>query len=494
MSLHGRGWATLAFVHRWLGASCCFLFLSWFLSGIVMIYVRMPEVTAEDRLSHLLPLAADRLHVGLEEARRVAHQPDTSIVELAMLGDRPVYRFGGVLPVSVFADRPELLAGMSSDQAWRLARQYAPDAPSLLAHGRLASPDQWTLQLPAHFPLYRFSLGDDRRTDIYLSSKTGDVVMRTTRRERRLAYLGPIAHWLYWPVLRRHGGLWTRVVVWSSSLGCVVCLSGLLAGVLRFSPTRAFRVRGQAARSPYAGWMKLHYYAGLSVGIVTLAWTFSGLLSMEPFQALSSEGITAGQRLAVSGVEDPHAPGLREMTEALRAASRSLTPKTLELIWFGGAPYWLATGDASRSVLVSGRPPHEVLDRFRPAQIEEAARRGAPTAGVELEWLHDYDEYYYDRDRMKPLPVLRARYGDAHGTWMYLDPSRGAIALVVRDRDRLNRWLYHGLHSLDPAWLRNRRRLRDLLVVGLSLGGIVGVAASLIPIWRRFRRAIGQQA
>jgi len=63
--------------------------------------------------------------------------------------------------------------------------------------------------------------------------------------------------------------------------------------------------------------------------------------------------------------------------------------------------------------------------------------------------------------------------------------SWAALALV----HRLNRWLYHGLHSLDPAWLRSRRPLWDVLVVGLSLGGIVGVAASLVPAWRRIRRA-----
>ena len=48
MALRGRGWATLAFVHRWLGVCGCLLFLTWFLSGIAMMYVRMPEVTPGD--------------------------------------------------------------------------------------------------------------------------------------------------------------------------------------------------------------------------------------------------------------------------------------------------------------------------------------------------------------------------------------------------------------------------------------------------------------
>lgn len=54
---------------------------------------------------------------------------------------------------------------------------------------------------------------------------------------------------------------------------------------------------------------------------------------------------------------------------------------------------------------------------------------------------------------------------------MYLDPLRGAIGLVVRDRDRLTRWLYHGLHSHDPWWLRSRRPLWDLLSSASALAG-----------------------
>jgi hypothetical protein len=164
----------------------------------------------------------------------------------------------------------------------------------------------------------------------------------------------------------------------------------------------------------------------------------------------------------------------------------------LALTWFGSAPYWLAKGAAGRSVLVSATPPHTAWERFSRAQIEDAARAAAPAlTRVELQWLDDYDEYYYDRDRTKPLPVLRARYDDEQRTWLYFDPSLGAIALVVRDRDRLNRWLYHGLHRFDPAWLRNRRPLRDLLMLGLLVAGTVGVAAILVPTWRRLRRIEG---
>ena len=41
----------LIFVHRWMGVSLCLLFLSWFASGIVLMYWDYPAVSEADRLS-----------------------------------------------------------------------------------------------------------------------------------------------------------------------------------------------------------------------------------------------------------------------------------------------------------------------------------------------------------------------------------------------------------------------------------------------------------
>ena len=41
---------TLYLVHRWLGIATCLLVLMWFVSGLVMLYVPFPKLTAEERL------------------------------------------------------------------------------------------------------------------------------------------------------------------------------------------------------------------------------------------------------------------------------------------------------------------------------------------------------------------------------------------------------------------------------------------------------------
>jgi hypothetical protein len=108
----------------------------------------------------------------------------------------------------------------------------------------------------------------------------------------------------------------------------------------------------------------------------------------------------------------------------------------------------------------------------------------------DVAWLAAYDSYYYDRHDAQPLPVVRVRYRDPQQTWLYLDPGRGVIALKEERLSRVNRWLYHGLHSLDFPALYYKRPLWDIVVIALSTGGLVLSATTLIPAWRRLRRHV----
>jgi hypothetical protein len=80
------------------------------------------------------------------------------------------------------------------------------------------------------------------------------------------------------------------------------------------------------------------------------------------------------------------------------------------------------------------------------------------------------------------------KFNDAASTWLYIDPVRGTIARKEERLSRLNRWLYHGLHSLDFPWLYYRRPLWDIVVIALSIGGCVVSVTSAPTGWRRLRR------
>lgn len=504
------------YLHRWLGIGGSLLFLSWFLSGMVLMYAGMPELTPQERLLGAPPLDLARATVGVNEAAVEAGFTPSSVL-IGMHGDRPVYRFSGANGWSmVYADTGALTGGLSDAAAVAVVRQFNPaHAETATYDTRLTAPDQWTLQSRAFFPLHRVRANDRADTVLYVSDRTAEPVMRTTRRTRRWAYAGAVLHWLYFTPLRSQTALWSDLVIWLSILGCVVAASGLVWGLWRVSPAGRYRLRDSASHTPYAGLMRWHHYGGLVFGVFTFTWVLSGGLSMEPWGWPPSTSPTRLQRQTVAGGAPRLGPltvsGVRDGAAAIAAV---FEPKELEVVHFRGEPYLLAsdprprpeaatlpttlatlaTTRTSDQRLVSVlRPEQGAFPRFENGVFEglaEAAMPGVPI--VDATWLRSYDDYYYDRDDRRTLPVLRVRYGDAVSTWLYFDPFRGAIARKEERLTRLNRWLYHGLHSLDFRFLYAKRPLWDVAVIFLSLGGILVSVTSLWQGWRRVRRHAGR--
>ena len=506
-------WRRFIYTHRWLGIAGGALFVVWFVSGVVMMYARMPGLANEERLARAPALDLDAFKLSPAEAGR-ATAASAERVQVGMLGDRPIYRFdGGRRQTVVFADNGEVFTGLSEDAAREVARRYAPGyIGPIHADGYLTEPDQWTLQAESLRPLHRFALEDDEQTRLYVSDVTGDVVLRTTRRERFWGYLGPVLHWVYFTPLRRNGPIWSEFLIWSSLIGCIMCLTGLVWGLCRLSPTRRFRLKRVSAASPYAGWMKWHHYAGLLFGVVTLTWTYSGLLSMGPFSWFSSPPMSRAQREASTG--GPLRLDLltvESLRDALTAVESQFAPKELDVLQVRGEPYWVAYRPPSEEGAVQWmhaglrprvplpllqrwyvsavHPERGTIERFADEAMTDIAQAAMPGVPVQdAVWLKEYDGYYYDPRGSRPLPVLRIRYADAPGTWLYLDPARGGIVQRSVKVRRLQRWLYQGLHSLDFPFVYFKRPLWDITVVVLSIGGLVLSATTLLPSWRRLRR------
>src|SRR5687767_3977862 len=84
----------LVYTHRWLGIAGCILFVAWFVSGIVMMYARMPGLANEERRARAQPLDLTTATVSPAEAADSFGLEDDR-VQVGMLKGRPVYRFGG---------------------------------------------------------------------------------------------------------------------------------------------------------------------------------------------------------------------------------------------------------------------------------------------------------------------------------------------------------------------------------------------------------------
>jgi hypothetical protein len=86
--------------------------------------------------------------------------------------------------------------------------------------------------------------------------------------------------------------------------------------------------------------------------------------------------------------------------------------------------------------------------------------------------------------------VLRVKLDDPDRTWLYIDPAMSRLVTGFTRRERVQRWFYNGLHSLDFPFLYQRRPLWDIVVVTLCLGGAFLSFIGVVMAGRRVRQAM----
>src|ERR1044072_2418728 len=82
----------LIYTHRWVGIVLTIVFVIWFFSGIVFVYVGMPTLPAEERLRRMEPLDLTKVQLTPSAAAARAGLESPSRVRIAMHEGRPVYR------------------------------------------------------------------------------------------------------------------------------------------------------------------------------------------------------------------------------------------------------------------------------------------------------------------------------------------------------------------------------------------------------------------
>lgn len=97
------------------------------------------------------------------------------------------------------------------------------------------------------------ALDDIHRSELYVSSLTGEVVLDTHRSERAWNWLGSAIHWVYVTPLHVEHELWRQVVLWLVLAGVMLSTLGLWLGIHR----ARFNSRYSGDRiTPYLGWAR----------------------------------------------------------------------------------------------------------------------------------------------------------------------------------------------------------------------------------------------
>jgi hypothetical protein len=225
--------------------------------------------------------------------------------------------------------------------------------------------------------------------------------------------------------------------------------------------------------------------------VFTLTWVFSGLLSMEPWDWVNRGGSGAELRQALTGGPldlaqfPPFDPG------AWNQVLRSGSAREVELLRIQGNPYYAVRGADTRPFLLTANPLRAHPESFSIESLMDRVRQAHPGGRVvESQVLSGFDAYYYARNGRASLPVLRVKFDDPDRTWVYIDPGTSRLVAQFTRQERVERWLYHGFHSLDFGFWYYNRPLWDVGVIALSIGGAASSVIGLFVGYRRLARRV----
>lgn len=505
----GQRW--LYVIHRWIGIVLCLFMALWFVSGVVMMYVGYPRLTQLERLEHLhelsLPgaccisprqafLASSKVLPLNPRELRTGGDDVTPELKLAMIGNTPYWLIGEGRnrQTAVNAATGEVVDRFEDTHALLAARRFAPESrPTLI---EVVQQDIFTVSsgLNLHRPLFRIALNDEDGTELYVSSRTGEVILDTNRQERGWNYIGSILHYLY-PLKGEFFDKWRRdIIIYTSLAGTVLALLGVWIGILRWRFKGRFN---SGSHSPYRNdWMRWHHISGLIFGLVTITWVFSGMLSLNPWKVFESGG-TKPTLAAFAGTDINRARFALTPQDAIARAGFPVKEVGVQL-FDGRAYYVLKAGNGHTGIIVADDPDvaNKPQEMVAAAALLTAAARLMPDYNItRVTRLDRYDNYYYSRQPhnmggqiVRRLPVLRVEFDDPEHTWVHIDPYTASVFNRLDDRGRAKRWLFTFLHSFDARGFVEISPLWDVTLILLSIGGFVLCMSGVVIGWRRLRR------
>jgi uncharacterized iron-regulated membrane protein len=470
----------LYLTHRWLGLTLGPLIVLWLLSGVVMLFVSYPSLTHEEQIDHLQPLQRALVKVLPETAwqstfAKSAETNHPKNTQLAMQQSRPVYYFLNDHWQAVWADSGTAVV-VNRELAIRNALAFQPAAR--VNKVSLIALDQWSFsgKLNPHRPLYKVSLDNENKSEIYISSRTGQVVLETSQHERFWNWLGSITHWVYFTELRAQREVWRQVILWPAGAAITLSALGIWIGIVRMRLNSRY---SRNRHTPYRGFMRIHHIAGYTLGLILFTWLFSGWLSMTPMNWLSDRSL--------SDEELNHWQGKSVSLHDYRLPDH-LPSETKILEWI---PFSGQVGVIGHSLRKSQRLHPETgegLPAYTLPQLQSAAggMQAAPLPSIT--WLTEQGDAYYNKSD-EHIPVARVSFdGDACISY-YINAITGEIVSSQDTRSRAYRWLFTALHTwnfpgIEPQFWRR------FLIILLSVAGLI---ISLTGLYYGFKRLARQR-
>ncbi len=467
-------------IHRWIGVGLCLFFSAWFLSGMVMIFQPYPSLSEAERLKRSEVTQYSKDLLSISELKSFQQESPSKVTLISKL-DEPYFWWKSeansriTVVNAITGDTPNF----KPDQIHKIANNFYPDKTVETINVGIEY-DQWIVsnRFDPYRPFYRVEFDDVARTNIYISSRNGQILQETNRSQRIWNYFGAVVHWIYPTVIRKNWILWDQLVWWLALAGIVSAITGLTLGLIK-------SIRAQSGWSDYSGWLYWHHLGGLIVGLLVLSWIFSGWLSMDHGRIFSKPNPTTEQIQAFHGV--PLSGVVNSLPEFEPAYSSNINEIELRVI--AGEPYLLSKSytEGNQTWLLNSEGHWQQQDQGLPYQL---LRKAVMSTWPDLEIagffkIENDDVYAHLRESQMSSNVLRVVLSDPEKTWVHVDSISGEIISIMDSGRRTYRWLFNGLHSLDFPSLISRPALWYCVILSLlGLGTLFSFTGAIVGIRR----------
>jgi len=476
----------LTWFHRWSGVVLCLLFVAWFASGAVLLFVPFPALSQSERLAH--SESVDVAKLNREPSEVLARVPGAERLLLISVAGHPTYLAYSSegRPVALSGDGLPVPAAFSASTAKVVAERFASTGAA-----RVEGPiqyDQWIVHqhFDAFRPFYRVRMNDAPGTDLYVSTRTGQVLQRTRGPERAWNWCGAVLHWIYFTPLRKSWSAWNQTVWWLSLVALLASVAGTWLGIHRFLKTRA---SGRSAWSPFRGWMRWHHVIGLFASVIVLVWIFSGWLSMDHGRLFSKGDVSAyrasrfqGMRLDAVARAIPrgfmdHVESASELTLGAVAGQAYISAQ-------GGLSnpprvYWLNSPDLPPTAAI---PSSLILRGLTAAWPDERLAQSATVSTPD----------FYAVAESLDNTAVPFEVGMSRPMRVYVDGITGRLLVVMDTSRRAYAWVYYALHTFNFPVFLSLTTLRTSVVLVLLLIGLTFSGTGVVLGFQKLRRSFAR--
>lgn len=467
-------------IHRVLGSVLAILFVMWFATGFVMIYHNFPKMQDSLQRKGLLPIqvSADSLQIGL--SRLPQGRPDSLVLRM-ISPTNFVFVYSKDGQTVLYPNQGKVRSSYTIGEI-DLYAQRAIQAP-ITEVDTLWNLDRWIPydKHKAQMPILVYHYNDGKGSEMYVSKVTGEGVQFSTSKDRFYAWVGAIPHWLYILDLRFYRDTWANVVIVLSGLGALMCLSGLILGVVAY--VKRYRKKGDFRSMYPKGFFRWHHVMGFFFGIFVFTFSFSGMMSLQKIP---------------QWLQTTHRPELADLVQD-RSLKRQPSEFPLSLVelmeqlkgtdirrvafrQWGDKPYYqVLTADSTIFVDASG-------DRVAPLNLSEQEVRAwierlHPGEEYSLDVMTEYDNYYIHKKQNLPLPVFHIQVKDADKTSYYIEPKTGSVR-YFNANTRMRKWTYQALHSFTIKGLVGHSFWWNLLMFTAMIGGSIVSVTGIVLAYR----------